>query len=103
MFPNRSLPTRMHDLTAPHSDRVLKYWENVMNRYAKFTFGEELRLLQRSILLIAVTVAAASGAMAQAPGRAIMIVVPTTAGTGPDILARTIGEELQQRWANQSS
>jgi tripartite-type tricarboxylate transporter receptor subunit TctC len=36
--------------------------------------------------------------MAQAPGRAIMIVVPTTAGTGPDILARTIGEELQQRW-----
>jgi tripartite-type tricarboxylate transporter receptor subunit TctC len=88
----------MHDLTALHSDRVLKYWENVMNRYARFTLGEELRLLQRSILLIAVTVAAASGAMAQAPGRAIMIVVPTTAGTGPDILARTIGEELQQRW-----
>jgi len=85
-------------LTAVHSDQFLEYWKNVMNRLARFTLGEELRLLQRSILLIAVTVASASGAVAQAPGRAIMIVVPTTAGTGPDILARTIGEELQQRW-----
>ena len=37
-------------------------------------------------------------AAAQEPGRAITIVVPYSAGTGPDILARTIGEELQQRW-----
>ncbi len=31
-------------------------------------------------------------------GRAITIIAPTSPGTGPDILARTIGGELQQRW-----
>ena len=40
-------------------------------------------------------------AEAQTPGRTITIVVPFTPGTGPDILARTIGEEIQKRW-NQS-
>ena len=30
--------------------------------------------------------------------RPITIVVPFTAGTGIDILARIVGEELQQRW-----
>jgi tripartite-type tricarboxylate transporter receptor subunit TctC len=35
---------------------------------------------------------------AQVPGRAITIVVPFTPGTGPDILARVIGEEIQSRW-----
>jgi len=30
--------------------------------------------------------------------RAITIIAPTSPGTGPDILARTIGGELQQRW-----
>jgi tripartite-type tricarboxylate transporter receptor subunit TctC len=30
--------------------------------------------------------------------RPIILVVPFTAGTGPDVLARTIGEELRQRW-----
>jgi tripartite-type tricarboxylate transporter receptor subunit TctC len=39
-----------------------------------------------------------SSATAQTPGRAISIVVPYTAGAGPDILARIIGEELTQRW-----
>jgi tripartite-type tricarboxylate transporter receptor subunit TctC len=39
-----------------------------------------------------------SSATAQQPGRAITIVVPYTPGTGPDILARVLGEELQQRW-----
>jgi hypothetical protein len=34
---------------------------------------------------------------AQVPGRAITIIVLQTPGTGPDILARTIGPELQQR------
>jgi tripartite-type tricarboxylate transporter receptor subunit TctC len=38
------------------------------------------------------------GAAAQQPGRAITIVVPYTPGTGPDILARVIGEQIQQRW-----
>ncbi len=39
-----------------------------------------------------------SGASAQQAGRAITVVVPYTPGSGPDILARTVGEELQQRW-----
>jgi tripartite-type tricarboxylate transporter receptor subunit TctC len=39
-----------------------------------------------------------SAAPAQTPGRTITIVVPFTPGTGPDILARTIGEEIQRRW-----
>jgi tripartite-type tricarboxylate transporter receptor subunit TctC len=36
-------------------------------------------------------------ATAQQPGRLITIVVPATPGTGPDILARLIGAELQNR------
>ena len=40
-----------------------------------------------------------SGAAAQQPGRTITIVVPFTPGTGPDILARVLGEEIQQRWS----
>jgi tripartite-type tricarboxylate transporter receptor subunit TctC len=31
-------------------------------------------------------------------GHTITIIAPTSPGTGPDILARTIGGELQQRW-----
>jgi len=65
-----------------------------MNRLSKTP-----RLLRHCILLIAVTVVSACGAAAQTPGRAITIVVPTTPGTGPDLLARTIAEELQQRWS----
>jgi tripartite-type tricarboxylate transporter receptor subunit TctC len=51
-------------------------------------------------LCIAVAVAATplTGASAQQAGRAITIVVPYTPGSGPDILARAIGDELQQRW-----
>ena len=37
-------------------------------------------------------------AAAQQPGQAITIVVPYTPGTGPDILARLMGEEIQVRW-----
>ena len=40
-----------------------------------------------------------SNAAAQEPGRTITIVVPYTAGSAPDILARTVGEGLQQRWS----
>jgi tripartite-type tricarboxylate transporter receptor subunit TctC len=39
-----------------------------------------------------------ANAAAQEPGRTVTIVVPYTAGSGPDLLARTIGEGLQQRW-----
>src|SRR5215470_8375866 len=41
---------------------------------------------------------ACGAAQAQEPGRPITIIVPFTPGSGPDILARTIGEELRQRW-----
>ena len=37
-------------------------------------------------------------AAAQQAGRTITIVVPYTPGTGIDILARLLGEELQKRW-----
>jgi tripartite-type tricarboxylate transporter receptor subunit TctC len=57
-------------------------------------------LLQQTALIIAFFAASAS-AMAQLPGHTITITVPYSPGTGPDILARTIGEELQHRW-NQS-
>jgi tripartite-type tricarboxylate transporter receptor subunit TctC len=32
------------------------------------------------------------------PGRLVTLVVPYTPGTGPDILARTLGQKLQDRW-----
>src|SRR5919109_1525973 len=49
-------------------------------------------------LTAAVLALGAPGIQAQTPGRTITIVVPYTPGSGPDILARTIGEELSQRW-----
>jgi len=46
----------------------------------------------------AVLTANPSGAPTQQPGRAITIIVPFTPGSGPDILARLLGEEIQARW-----
>jgi len=46
----------------------------------------------------AVLAAIPSGAPAQQPGRAVTIIVPFTPGSGPDILARLLGEEIQTRW-----
>jgi len=57
-----------------------------------------LLLLQPAIIIAAIAVSI-SGSMAQAPERTITIVVPVSPGFGPDILARTIGEELQRRWS----
>jgi tripartite-type tricarboxylate transporter receptor subunit TctC len=55
--------------------------------------------LQLSAIVIAVIAVSIGGAaLAQAPERAITIVVPVTPGFGPDLLARTIAEELQRRW-----
>ena len=48
---------------------------------------------------IAATALAPDSALAQQPGRTITIVVPFTPGTGPDILARVLGDEIQQRWS----
>lgn len=57
---------------------------------------------RRILLAVAAVVIAAvssSAAVAQlATDRAVTIVVPFTPGTGQDILARIIGEELQKRW-----
>ena len=61
-----------------------------------------IRSISRCVLLYAAiafaALAAPLGAAAQTAGRTITIVVPFTPGTGPDILARTIGEEIQRRW-----
>src|SRR5215472_14069301 len=47
-----------------------------------------------AVLSAAVVPAAAQGLSA----RPITIVVPFTAGTGPDVMARIIGEEIRKRW-----
>ena len=60
-----------------------------------------MTLRYRALVSLCITVLlafAATVADAQQAGRAITIVVPYTPGSGPDILARTIGDELQQRW-----
>ena len=58
-----------------------------------------LLLEQPTIIIIAVIAVSIGGATAQAAGRAITFVVPYSPGTGPDILARIVGEEIQQRWS----
>jgi tripartite-type tricarboxylate transporter receptor subunit TctC len=55
-------------------------------------------LFARITVAGALALAACGGAMAQIAGKTITIVVPYSAGTGPDIMARLIGEELQTRW-----
>src|SRR5262245_21766794 len=56
-------------------------------------------LLQQLAVVIAVIGISLGSAVAQMPGRMITIVVPVTPGAGPDILARTIADELQRRWS----
>ena len=48
---------------------------------------------------IAALTVAPDNAAAQQAARTITIVVPFTPGTGPDILARVLGDEIQQRWS----
>ena len=61
-----------------------------------------LRLTERVVVLAAVllTLAALPAAQAQEryPSRPIRVIVPFTAGTGIDILARTIGQKLSERF-----
>ena len=53
-----------------------------------------------AVAIAAFVILAASGAQSQGlSDRPITIVVPYTAGTGIDIVARVIGEELRERWA----
>jgi tripartite-type tricarboxylate transporter receptor subunit TctC len=56
-------------------------------------------LIRFGLAVFATVAVALSGAAAQQPGRTITIIVPYTPGTGPDILARVVGEEIQQRWS----
>ena len=50
-------------------------------------------------IILALTQLVAGGAQAQRlSDRPITIIVPFTAGTGIDVLARVVGEELRQRW-----
>ena len=51
-----------------------------------------------AITVVVLLTTSLSMAPAQLSQRPITIVVPYSPGTGPDILARTIGEELRQRW-----
>jgi tripartite-type tricarboxylate transporter receptor subunit TctC len=54
------------------------------------------KLSRRVVLgILSTTVAPVGRSMAQ---QLIRIIVPFTAGTGPDLLARILGEELRQRW-----
>jgi tripartite-type tricarboxylate transporter receptor subunit TctC len=89
-------PRRQFSPIAPIGPRLpTRHAGNLLSEFCSKT----PLLLRRWIVLIAATVVFACGAAAQTPDRAITIVVPTTAGTGPDILARTVGEELQRRWS----
>src|SRR4051794_5781239 len=54
---------------------------------------------RRALLgLLAGATLAPPPALAQSPHPPIHFFVPFTAGTGPDLLARILGEELRQRW-----
>ncbi len=61
---------------------------------SRFEGARSLRLVIAALAAVALSF---FGAAAQQPGRTITIVVPYTPGTGPDILARVLGEEIQQR------
>ena len=70
-----------------------------MNRPHTLAWSKISLLLQQWAIIVAAIAVSVGGAAAQAPGRTITIVVPVTPASGPDILARTIGEELQRRWS----
>ena len=58
-----------------------------------------LRLRAAAAALAALALVLAAPALAQRlSDRTIFIVVPFTPGTGIDVLARIVGEELRQRW-----
>jgi tripartite-type tricarboxylate transporter receptor subunit TctC len=57
--------------------------------------------LSRRSLLAALAMSAAAPSRTKAQGlsdRNIFIIVPFTPGSGPDVLARIVGEELRKRW-----
>src|SRR5262245_14518495 len=56
------------------------------------------RFVHLAIVAVTLFVLSYSDALAQAPGRPITIIVPYSPGTGIDILARALGNELAQKW-----
>ena len=59
-------------------------------------------MLNKFPLLLMVTLAATSNAAAQAyPAKPVRIIVPSTPGGSVDMLARTIGARLGERWGQQ--
>ena len=60
-----------------------------------------MAVLSRRSLLAALALSASAPSTGQAQGlsgRNIFIIVPFTPGSGPDVLARIVGEELRKRW-----
>lgn len=56
------------------------------------------RMLSLCLPLLAGTAMLVPAAAQGLSNRPITIIVPYTPGTGPDVMARTIGDELQKRW-----
>src|SRR5260370_32616204 len=73
-------PTKVAKRAAVKRLRMLRYW---------------FSLLYLPILLGAILDSAGAQGLSSRP---ITIVVPYSPGTGPDVIARNIGEELQKRW-----
>jgi tripartite-type tricarboxylate transporter receptor subunit TctC len=73
-----------------------------LTEIAKQAGAKRLRTWERRFLLLCLPLLlAAVPGSAGAQGlssRAVTIVVPYSPGTGPDVLARSIAEELQRRW-----
>lgn len=57
-----------------------------------------LRLLLAGVFAIFALASGATGTNAQSAGKTITLIVPYTPGSGPDIMARLLGEEIQHRW-----
>src|SRR5258705_11539748 len=57
------------------------------------------REVSAALAAFALSAVAPLAAAAQVPGRPITIVVPYSPGTGIDILARALGNELSQKWS----
>jgi tripartite-type tricarboxylate transporter receptor subunit TctC len=93
-----------HALAARGLDRPQTCLEQMMKltKIAKQAAAKRLSTWERRFLLLCLplllgAVPGAAGAQGLS-SRAVTIVVPYSPGTGPDVLARSIGEELQKRW-----